>query len=364
MRHLNSQGFLIVTRWLSYPPHETLRLLSLALTVDPQAQRTALFRSWMTTTLVIGRDKIPKERFQNFIKKNHFDVIYAPHIYEPNKYARFPTPVYSDLTRKLLKNPQKFYDSYYFDVSPVNDNRPFYSHFLKLGKMNEYYQAVRKNWQVFLDPGFLLVFISVQALLLSMGIICLPLLVRRTKTTALKGLAFFFFIGLGYLFVEIILISRLTILFPHTAYSAGIVIPAMLFFSSLGSYCTKYANHKTLFYGMLLICCTIFLYAFMIPGFIDAALTLNLSMRTISTILFLAPLAFLMGMPFPSAIKRIPRQNIPLAWAVNGAASVLSPVLCMLLALSMGYFAVCIVAGLLYGAGALWVRAFFAPRLS
>ena len=49
----------------------------------------------------------------------------------------------------------------------------------------------------------------------------------------------------------------------------------------------------------------------------------------VSTVL-IAPLAFLMGMPFPLGLKRVARHSaglIPWAWGINGCASVLSAIL-------------------------------------
>jgi hypothetical protein len=60
----------------------------------------------------------------------------------------------------------------------------------------------------------------------------------------------------------------------------------------------------------------------------------------------IAPLAFCMGMPFPMAMTRLTRefpQLMPWAWAVNGCASVVSPVLATLLAIHLGFT---VVAGL------------------
>src|SRR5438093_12086622 len=53
----------------------------------------------------------------------------------------------------------------------------------------------------------------------------------------------------------------------------------------------------------------------------------------------IAPLAFLMGMPFPLALVRVAAARsalVPWAWGINGCASVLSAILAILLAMSLG----------------------------
>lgn len=71
------------------------------------------------------------------------------------------------------------------------------------------------------------------------------------------------------------------------------------------------------------------------------------------TILLIAPLAFFMGMPFPLALAKLSEiapGMIPWAWGINGCSSVISAVLATLLAISIGFNAVIVLALLLYGA--------------
>jgi hypothetical protein len=69
----------------------------------------------------------------------------------------------------------------------------------------------------------------------------------------------------------------------------------------------------------------------------------------------MAPLAFCMGMPFPLALSRLKRrmpEAVPWVWGINGCASVVSAVLATLLAMSLGFSAVVIIAIGLYGLAA------------
>jgi ABC-type multidrug transport system permease subunit len=78
--------------------------------------------------------------------------------------------------------------------------------------------------------------------------------------------------------------------------------------------------------------------------------------RMLLSSLLVAPLAFCMGSPFPLALGSLGRQAVdlmPLAWGVNGCASVLSAVLATLLAIHFGFFTVVVLALLLYAVAAL-----------
>lgn len=72
------------------------------------------------------------------------------------------------------------------------------------------------------------------------------------------------------------------------------------------------------------------------------ALTEGLSLpgRMAVVILFIGPLASLMGMMFPLAIKRLGREQshlVPWAWSANGFASVLATLCAPLFAIQWGF---------------------------
>ena len=69
------------------------------------------------------------------------------------------------------------------------------------------------------------------------------------------------------------------------------------------------------------------------------------------SLLVLAPLAFLMGMPFPMGLEKVATAApglVPWAWGVNGCASLISAVLATVLAVHFGFTAVVILAVLFY----------------
>jgi hypothetical protein len=70
--------------------------------------------------------------------------------------------------------------------------------------------------------------------------------------------------------------------------------------------------------------------------------------RIAIAVILIAPLAFLMGMPFPLALRELGPPLVPWAWGINGCASVVSPVLATLLAVDLGFTAVLWLALALY----------------
>ena len=78
--------------------------------------------------------------------------------------------------------------------------------------------------------------------------------------------------------------------------------------------------------------------------------------RAMLTLALIAPLAFLMGMPFPLGLWRLATESpafIPWAWGINGCASVLSALLAALLAVHVGFKAVLLMAAGLYAVAVL-----------
>ncbi len=357
---LSNDGFLVITDWLVFPPRKSLRLFSLSLEIDKEAKKTALFRTWTTVTLLLSKKDLDQntiEKIKDFTEENKFDIIYLPASFVPNKNLKFEKPFYYNSVKNLLENKNEFYKNYIFDVKATTDDRPFYSNFFKISKVNELRKIVDK-WNPFFDPGFLLFFILVQALISALIFILLPIkLFNRTgKEFKKKSLFYFFAIGLSYLFIEIVLIQKFVLFLGHIVFSSSVIIFSMLLFSGLGALYSEKLGTKKIKKIVFIIFIFIILYVFLLNFAIDLFISLNLISKIILSIILTAPLGFFMGFPFPLGIKAIKKELIPLAWAVNGSASVLSPILAIMFALFFGYSFVFVLAGTIYLIGALFIK--------
>jgi len=106
--------------------------------------------------------------------------------------------------------------------------------------------------------------------------------------------------------------------------------------------------------GMLAV-----LYILWLPGLFNWLVQLPGVLKIPVSVMLIAPLAFLMGMPFPIGLsvvsKRLP-SGIPWAWGINGCASVASAILATLLAIHLGFVFVVLIAVLLYLLAALLLK--------
>ena len=365
--HLSENGFFTVSRWLLPPPREDVRIVSLAVAalegmgVSEPADHIAVVRSWGTLTLLVGKSPLGSgevEAVRGFCGERGFDIVHVPGVdpSEVNVHNRFPEPIYYDIVHRMLHagDREAFYDGYLYDIRPTTDERPFFFHFFKWSRIAETYRSLDMKWQALIEGGYLVPLAFLQALALSVLFILLPL--RRLGGPGIKGswglLAYFFCLGLGYMFVEIAAVQRFILLLSHPTYSISAVIFSLLLASGLGSYLSGRINpggrgHKLVLLGIGIITP---MYGFSSP-FLRGLLGLPVVLRLAATFFIIAPLGLLMGMPFPLGVRMLSDSGEALvtwAWAVNGCASVLGSILPTILALSFGFSTVFLFAGAAY----------------
>ena len=81
--------------------------------------------------------------------------------------------------------------------------------------------------------------------------------------------------------------------------------------------------------------------------------------RILITVLVLAPISLILGVPFAYGIgvlDRVNPQMVPWAWAVNGSMSVIGSIATVVLSMNVGFIAVMIMALVLYFVSFLSIR--------
>jgi hypothetical protein len=382
LAHLKPGGLLVSMRWLQDPPTEDLRLFALAVTAlentsgDPNQQIVA-FRGFNTATLLIKNGAFSPDELAmigDFTSSRAFDLTYAPGIQanQTNLYNILPQSIYYQTYLQLLESVprQAFYDSYEYDVRPPTDDHPFFGHYFKWSQTSKILAEFGKAWLPFGGGGyFVILALLILALLVAGSLILLPVgvwklrnrnLSSKSSPFRLRSLVYFGLLGFAFLFVEIPLLQRFILYLGNPAYALTLVLFSLLLFSALGS---RLSNRISLLLSLAALAILVMLMPFLLGGLFEWTLGLPLPLRLIVAVLSLAPLGFLMGIPFPSGINRLtadsaqslaadetgtPRSDISWVWAVNGAASVISPILAALLALSFGFSFVIWVGALCY----------------
>ncbi len=371
---LNKDGILSITQYLLPPPREELRRVSVIhsalkrMGINNPERHIAVIRTWGTITIIVKRSELSDadiSKIKEFSKERLFDIVYYHGIKEneTNIYNRFAEPIYFNLISQILNDEKReaLYKNYIFDIAPVTDDRPFFFHFFKWNKITKVYKSVGEKWQIFIEGGYLLPIIFIQALIASAVFIVFPLTVARgrrlitQKKETITFLSFFFLIGVGFMFIEISLIQKLILFLDHPVYAVSASLFSILIFSGIGSFFSKrYTRNKSLFNIILSLSIMIVIATILLPYIITFFLGSNLILRGIVTLLTLCPIGILMGMPFPVAIKILGERNrdiIPWAWCVNGVASVISSILAIIIAISFGFNAVLLLSVIMYLVG-------------
>ncbi|MBW8012288.1 MAG: hypothetical protein FVQ83_13815 [Chloroflexi bacterium] len=381
LARLEPDGLLVITRWLQVPPSEWLRAFALSISalesegLDPSTQIVAV-RSFNVGLLLIKRNPFNTQELveiREFASTRAFDLVFAPdiHLQEVNRFNVLAEPLYFQAFTSLLaaQDREDWYASYPYEITPTDDNRPFFGHFFKWSQAGQLLAEMGNTWQPFGGAGYFVLLVLLGLALVMAGVlILLPLAIVRLRTTmrkslppkaeqgqALPVLIYFGLIGLAFLQVEIPLIQRFILFLGQPAYALTTVLFALLLFSGVGSRLSHRLPHRRTLAVLVIVVLAI---PVGLPVLFELALGLNLSVRVALTIVLLAPLGFLMGVPFPRGIQELEDSAIgliPWVWGVNGAASVVSSVLAALLALSFGFNVVLLIGALCY-AGA-WVAA-------
>jgi spermidine synthase len=391
IKHLAPNGFLDVTTWVKMPPRDTIKAFATAVEalkhsgVARPDQRLILIRSWQTSTLLVKNGLISPEetlRLKRFCEARSFDLSYYPGMKreEESRFNFLPrTALLYDAAVALLGvRPETFERAYKFNVKPATDDRPYFFHYFRWRILPDILKRYAQGSVSLLETGYLVLIVAlVQAILIGFILIVLPLWVlgrrkdRNVRRESPGGpdpavarsrvLAYFFALGLAFLFIEIAFIQKLMLLLLHPVFSISVSLSSFLVFAGLGSAWsgrlqTRFGGLRTIRMAVAAIVILGIASTAALGKMIEALSASPDLARILIAIAFIAPLGFFMGMPFPQGIRMLRgrAQNlIPWAWGINGCASVLSSILATVLAIDLGFTGLLLLALLLYGTAAM-----------
>ena len=365
--HLTDRGILTVSRWyLTERPAETMRLIStgmagwasagvadsrqhVVVVARPNAEgqiegmATVLFKRTPFTQNEIA---VLKERSDEL----GFTIMYAPGLQAHEEVGRFVT----------TEDQTSFIASYPLDISPATDDRPFFFNLVRFGDLFDLSLSASGVYRTSVEA--LLILGAVLGIAAVMGVlfIILPLWIgaRRRGLTrpSSKLLLYFGGLGVAFMLVEIPTIQRLTVYLGRPVYSLAVVLFSILLFSGLGSLYTgrlsREPSHwlRRRLFPLLVV--LVALHALAGDWLLHATIGWSLSIRLGVTVALLAPLGFLMGMPFPLGMRWAGMHHpgvVPWLWGVNGVMSVLGSALSIALAIHFGLRITLFIAVGLYG---------------
>jgi hypothetical protein len=254
---------------------------------------------------------------------------------------------------RFLRNPERFLAEHPGDIAPETDDTPFYFRQSKWSSILGTYRGGRGN----------LLIILCVSVLFSLGLILGPL--AMTARSSLRGngahLAYFALIGLGFITIEMSLMVKLSLFLGHPARSISVTLAGLLLFSAAGSLASRAlwrrsrrdprVAHYLLGGPLLLLALLVVVYGCWLSAFYSIWMGAGLAARVLLSLLLIAPLGLLMGIALPigiSLLRDSEEQLVLWAWGLNGVASVVGSIGCVMAAGVLGYRGAFVAASALY----------------
>jgi hypothetical protein len=367
MRRLTPDGLIAFSRWFPETPEQPLRMVAIGaeglrrhgvmdpaqhvfiVRTDPEDTKLPSLASLMFKKSPFTTEEIA--RLREWAGRMKFLVTYAPDDLERDVVPTEFHQLLSPLGDGLIEN-------YPTDISPVYDDRPFFFNQAPLFAWMAHRLGVASSrvgeGELNLGAQTLLISLVVTAGC-TLLLLLLPLVAAKwgrsedqslslggvSRKRALLWAVYFAGLGLGFIMVEIVLIQRFSLFLGYPVYSLSVVLFTILLASGAGSFLAgRWTRARTLPLILAILCGVLALYALALPSLLDAALGASTGWRLVIAALVVAPLGLLMGMPFPTGLRRAGHEASGLvswAWAVNGAASVFGSTLAVLISMTWGF---------------------------
>jgi hypothetical protein len=353
LSHLTAAGCVSISRLAVDPPRETLRLALTAREalerhgVDEPERHIAVLRARVWGTTLLCKAPLSAEallRLRSFAGEHGYLLEF-----DPDQTRSGP---FSDALRKHGDEKSAFLAAYPFDVRPATDEAPFFFDYYKwrdapgvVGLAAEHPYASK----VPIGHGLLLITLIVTSILAALGIVW-PVRGLRGRANQGQSTIYFAGLGVGYLLVEVGLVQRLTFLLGHPTYALTVVLGTLLVSSGLGSAVVDRFAFTSSRLGFAVVAAVGFTYAvsrWAVPHCLD----LPWSARLVVAISLIVPVGFVLGMPFPSGIRRLcggRAESVTWSFAVNGFFTVIATSFAPLLAMVQGFSALFLAAAAAY----------------
>jgi predicted membrane-bound spermidine synthase len=359
--HLKPDGFIAITRWEFARPREALRVVAQAMRALGTTQDLSknfiivvdgdLNQDGRPVTVLAKKTPFtPEEEAAIFKHLANQPKLHA--IYLPSKGDLGLSPAFGELIRS--GNPERFAETYAFNVAPVYDKSPFFFFTLKPSQILGAGTQSGIDWKVNMGVVVLLMLVIISAIAVA-AFLVLPLLMtsRARSGGSWLPLLYFVAIGLGYIAVEITLIQRLVLFLGHPIYAMTVVVFLMLLSSGAGSSLSRrwLPNPARVSVAFAFVIAFLAAYYFALSPILHALIGLPQTAKIAIAAVLIIPLGFAMGMPFPSGLRMLGERGgddnrVEWAWALNAASSVLGSVLSMAIAIQFG-LGVTLICGLL-----------------
>ncbi|MFO0633575.1 MAG: hypothetical protein U0168_12055 [Nannocystaceae bacterium] len=373
LKRLQPDGIFTVSRWYKPDsPGETARMLALAyetlwrLGATAPRQHVILLQNQHIATLLVSPTPLSAkdlDRMQKVAVERGFNMMLTPRKLPANPLLREVAELPDSATLARWAAAQVL------DLSAPTDARPFFFNMLRPGTWFAPPPEIDE-----LDLGFLgnlhatqtLVYATAASALLTLLAVVIPLLSRRRALAGygrgdlLAACAYFGLIGLGFMFVEMGLLSRLNVFLGHPTLALAVLLGGIILFTGLGSLASARvqlvdaAGRATRARWFPLVpAAAIIGVGFALDPMMAALSGAGTPVRVLAGVGLVAIAALGMGLGFPLGLRLCERIGGgdkpalgPWMWGLNGACGVVASGLALTTSMAWG-----IPATLTIGAG-------------
>ena len=377
LEHLTPTGLISITRGLQSPPRDNIKILATLadsmekIGLQESMARLAQLRNHLAVCTLAARQPFRPAQVQKIIQISDrlwLDIDTLPG-FDPSSRKPFNQltgpegfkgSFYQFAASKIFSSERdEFFRNWAFDVRPATDDRPYFFDFFRWRSLPRFIRSYGHHWFQRLELGYVVLLISLGQIVGAAALLLLiPLFfwARQRSTPPGRGLAFCYFLllGLGFLALEMSLMQRFTLLMGDPLLAVAVVLSGFLFFSGCGSLCSRQwtrSPSQAIVVAGVGIALVAPLVLWLSHALLGIVATWNTTGRFLLVLTLLAPLAFLMGWPFPAGMLLLEKWSpglLPWAWGINGFASVAAAPLTVLLAMSLGFRLVLALAVMAY----------------
>jgi len=375
LQHLRPEGVLILSRKLLLPPSDMLKIFASAYAslqaagIENPARHILLVRGWDSYTLLCSPSAFDKgclADLRSFCRRRNFDLVFYEGIEqeEANLFNSFPEAFHFREIQRLYpalreNRAEEYYREYYLDIAPARDDRPFHSRFTRWSRLGTLFRSTGSRfYSLFLSGETIVLVVLVIAGLLSLLLLLLPRLLSRqpgplrevSRIRSAAAITYFLAAGAGFMFVEMAFLQGFTFVFGDPVIAFTVVLAELLVLSGVGGALSARWTRRILPPVLItLVICGIALFA-LFGRLEQLLLQAQPVAQALGSFGLLAPIALLMGVPFPVGLRLLissPRFRA-FGWGANGVASVVASIMAIPLTMTWGISRLLLLAAFCY----------------
>jgi hypothetical protein len=348
--HLNDDGFVSIVHWFGERMFTTAYQALREMGIKNPEKKFFVIEAEIFNFFFLKKGDINARDIRIMTKfAGPHNIVYSPDRQLDNFYYK----IASDNYRETIKSSS-------IAIFPSRDNSPYFNQGNKIGQFSFKNSVMNAKRQDVINFGLIFsnsVYLSIlfAALLFSILFIYLPLKIKVKEQADYKSILYFFFIGISFIVVEIILIKIFQLYLGSPAYSISGIIFSLLVSSGVGSLLSKRINslfkEKTILYLAIFIFFILILYALFLFKLIYLLIQFGLALRLLITFILISILGVPMGVFFPTGMRYLGETNksmIGWAWGANAFATVLGSVLTVIVAINWNFSYAMVFAALSY----------------